>query len=95
MKYVASNKSVEAFQWLGDTVDCDMPIFIKEAIKSGTLDIENLGLFSIAVIYPDKNDDSQKVFAFIGDYLVRLQDGSVLPCKKELFESTFIGLKED
>ena len=95
MKYVASNNIVEAFQWLGETNDCNMPMFMKEAIKSGTIVIEDFGLVSMVVIYTDKDDDSQKVFAFLGDYIVRLQDGSMLPCKKELFEYMFIGLKED
>lgn len=81
MKYRKKPVVIEAFQWTGRPDQLDDPVWVIDAIKSGTV-----------TVYPDHliiktlEGDHR---ASVGDYIIQGIKGELYPCKPDIFTATY------
>ncbi|EUJ24751.1 hypothetical protein PGRAN_02610 [Listeria grandensis FSL F6-0971] len=91
MKYRKKPVEIEAFVWTGNFEQKEDPVWIVQAIDSGT------------VVIPHYEDSAAKygflameiktlegvMIAKQGDYVIQGVQGEIYPCKPDIFEATY------
>lgn len=75
-------KPVEVEAWLYDWRLCGMPLWVVDAINSGTIIIDDSWGAVIKTLEGDMHAED-------GDYIIRGVKGELYPCKPDIFEATY------
>lgn len=92
MKFRKKAVVIEAFKWTGGPDQTEDPVWIIEAMKSGTVRFENIGT-SECVLMIDTLEGTHK--ANQGDYIIQGVKGELYPCKPDIFEMTYDKVETD
>ncbi|ENY8602453.1 hypothetical protein [Clostridioides difficile] len=84
-KFVRKSDKIEAFKWIKNTKQTELPIWIIEAIKNGDI---WFGVNSKeAVIFVRTIVGTYE--ANIGDYIIQRKEGELYPCNAQEFEELY------
>lgn len=91
-KYQKKPIPIEAFQWFGDERQTEDPEWIVKALGEG-------GVASILHLDGDKivmqiNTPEGVMTANQGDYVIKGIHGEIYPCKPDIFEESYVKVKE-
>jgi len=85
-KFKKKPVEIEAFKWTGNVRQTEDPEWIIEAIKKGIVEV-NYSCLEIITL-----EGTMK--ASVGDYIIKGVKGEIYPCKPDIFEMTYSGVKE-
>jgi len=84
-KYRKKPVIIEAFKWTGDYRQTEDPIWIINALRSGTARIHVTDDDVYMIIKTLEGDHR----ADLGDYIIQGIKGEIYPCKSDIFELTY------
>lgn len=85
-KYRKKPVVIEAFMWTGDEHQTEDPVWIVDAIKSGTVWFSSPGTPDVHMMIETLEGTHR---ANSGDYIIRGVQGELYPCKPDIFEATY------
>jgi len=80
-KYRKKPVVIETFRWTGGHDQVEDPVWAKDALMKGTINIINGELFI--------HTKEGVMQARSGDYIIRGVQGEIYPCKPDIFEVTY------
>ncbi|CZR99598.1 hypothetical protein CDFC105_71344 [Clostridioides difficile] len=83
-KFVRKADKIEAFKWVKNTKQTELPIWIIEAIKNGDI---WLGVNSKETVFVRTIVGTYE--ANIGDYIIQRKEGELYPCNAQEFEELY------
>lgn len=86
MKYRKKPVVIDAFQWTGDVVQGEDPVWIVDAIERGDVWFENILTPDVCLVIWTLEGVH---YAKIGDYIIQGIKGEIYPCKPDIFEATY------
>lgn len=72
---------IEAFQWTGGPDQTEDPVWIVDAIKAGTVRVQD------PVLVIDTLEGAMR--ANVGDWIIKGVKGEIYPCKPDIFAATY------
>lgn len=77
---------IEAFKWTGGPDQTEDPEWIVEALREGTVRIENGGTSEVSLLISTLEGILR---ANRGDWIIQGVKGELYPCKPDIFEATY------
>jgi|LGOV01.1.fsa_nt_gb hypothetical protein len=80
---------VEAFKWTSDQYQTDDPEWIINAIEDGRVTFRRYGAAWPIIVMVIEYPDNSVGYAFVNDYIVRYENGMIVPVSTVTFEHHF------
>lgn len=85
-KFIKKPIAIEAFLWTGGEDQTEDPLWIIEALKNGSVRLENEGADDVTLLI-NTLEGTHK--ANRGDYIIQGIQGELYPCKPDIFKKTY------